>query len=65
MSKEQENGRKPLPDPTVCHTLELKPVNLMECLVQSPELCAYVIEFGGGKFCRHPDCHRFQKPPVA
>lgn len=65
MSQKRQNERKSLPDPTVCHTVHLKPVDLVECLVKSPEQCIYVIQIEDGFFCRHPDCHKFQHPPIS
>jgi hypothetical protein len=61
MTDHQEGETNLLPDPKVCVTQRLEPVGLVECLVKSPQRCPYVLAFGDGFFCRHPDCHKFAK----
>ena len=54
---------KPLPNPEICRTRYLGHViNLCECLVNNPNRCPYVLRFGEGVFCRHPDGRKFEKP---
>ncbi len=54
-----------LPNPGACMTQLLEPVGLVECLVKSPQRCPYVLAFGDGFFCQHPDCRKFAKHPSA
>jgi len=53
-------AKKTLPDPEICRTKTICP-DLMECLVERPSTCPYVVPFGEGYFCRHPDRKKFEK----
>jgi len=61
MNDQMKKQPSVLPDPNVCRTRVLKPVALVECLVDSPQQCAYVLVYGNDFFCRHPDGRSFAK----
>jgi hypothetical protein len=62
MEDDGESKRGVLPNLENCRTRLLRPLGLVECLVESPGECPYALEFGGDFFCRHPDCLSFAKP---
>jgi hypothetical protein len=61
MTDTQPGESELVPAPKVCVTRLLEPVGLVECLTGSPQQCPYVLAFGDGFFCQHPDCRTFTK----
>ena len=51
-----------LPDSEVCRTKDIWSDWMMVCLVDDPKTCPFVIPFGDGFYCHHPDRKKFEKP---
>ena len=62
MGGQQPNMPKPLPDLERCRTDDMLSPTIMICLVDHPEKCPFVREFGERNFCRHPDRKKFLAP---
>jgi hypothetical protein len=51
----------PLPDPKICRTRYTGVAFMAQCLVDLPQRCAFVQEFGGAFYCHHPDRLKFDE----
>lgn len=49
----------PLPDPKICRTRYTGLAFMALCLVDEPQRCTFVQQFGGTFYCRHPDRLKF------
>jgi len=58
----ENSSTRMLPDPKVCHTKPIGDIlSFGNCLVDSPYTCPYVIYFGEGQFCSHPNWKGFRE----
>jgi hypothetical protein len=63
MTEPEQSRPQSLPDPKVCHTRYLSE-KLFDCMVKNPQSCRYVLNFGNGFYCRHPNPRQFERPPT-
>ncbi len=47
-----------LPDRKICRVKDVVS-DIAECLTENPGMCRYVMQFGYGFFCRHPQRKEF------
>ncbi len=48
------------PDPKMCKTQHVLD-RLYECISEDAWSCPYVMSFGRGYYCKHPDCPHFKE----
>jgi hypothetical protein len=66
-SGEQIGGTNPdyhrqLPDPDICEAKPIGQINSFAmCMVEYPLTCKYVMGYGNGYLCRHPNWRGFVK----
>lgn len=52
---EDSANHLPMPSSAICCAKDLGSGRSIECLVVSPDKCAYAVHFGSRFLCRHPD----------
>lgn len=62
MAEQPSDRPRRLPDFAICCTRDIASAKLMKCLVERPEMCPFVTQYGGGFYCRHPERHTFEVP---
>jgi hypothetical protein len=55
------NDLPTLPDPNICRTHFMGIAFITQCLVDTPQRCAFAQHFGGVFYCHHPDRLKFDK----